>query len=250
MMARVLPVWCLTVAFHLLFSTAQSEAVTKIDSEGALPALPLALHALYPALQRLVSVAHPVLNAEVQAIGTSAALSAAQAKLAQAFAPAPGGGKKAAKKAAAASASASSGGSAGASATKFTNEDVVKPTLGDVDWASAGLMSSLKLIFDAALGAAFPQCDEDQALCAAVITRCGNPAFGDFQCNNAMALSKALKGLQGYSGKYARTCMSVSVRGACVGEGRNEWKGNDYRLPATLNSGLSLLRQNRVVIIY
>jgi hypothetical protein len=77
-------------------------------------------------------------------------------------------------------------------------------------------MSSLKLVFDAAIRAAFPQCaaapagSELQTLCAAVITRCGNPAFGDFQCNNAMALSKALKGLQGYSG---RRC--ASVRDVC-----------------------------------
>lgn len=69
-------------------------------------------------------------------------------------------------------------------------------------------MSSLRLVFDAAIGAAFPQClsapaDSDLGkLRAAVITRCGNPAHGDFQCNNAMALSKALKGLAGYAGEW------------------------------------------------
>jgi len=34
----------------------------------------------------------------------------------------------------------------------------------------------------------------------AVITRCANVTFGDFQCNNAMALSKILKVLPGYKG--------------------------------------------------
>ncbi len=69
-------------------------------------------------------------------------------------------------------------------------------------------MSSLKLVFDAAITAAFPQItqlsqqDADMAkLGAAVITRCGNPAFGDFQCNNAMSLSKALKSLSDYAGR-------------------------------------------------
>lgn len=37
-------------------------------------------------------------------------------------------------------------------------------------------------------------------LSAAVISRCANAAFGDFQCNNAMALSKALKTVEGYAG--------------------------------------------------
>jgi arginyl-tRNA synthetase len=38
---------------------------------------------------------------------------------------------------------------------------------------------------------------------AAVITRCGNPAFGDFQCNNAMSLSKHLKTLEGFTGSVS-----------------------------------------------
>ena len=89
-------------------------------------------------------------------------------------------------------------------------------------------MSSLRLVFEAAIRAAFPQCggagsqeEELAKLAAAVITRCGNPAFGDFQCNNAMALSKALKGLAGYSGACAAEsavvlcflCVLYSMRG-------------------------------------
>ena len=31
----------------------------------------------------------------------------------------------------------------------------------------------------------------------AVITRCGNPTFGDFQCNNAMAIAKFFKSYPG-----------------------------------------------------
>jgi hypothetical protein len=90
-------------------------------------------------------------------------------------------------------------------------------------------MSSLKLVCDAAIRAAFPQCaaasagSELETLCAAVITRCGNPAFGDFQCNNAMALSKALKGLQGYSGRKCLRARCV-LRVLCMREGR----GSDY----------------------
>ncbi|CAM9141535.1 unnamed protein product [Ectocarpus fasciculatus] len=34
----------------------------------------------------------------------------------------------------------------------------------------------------------------------AIINRCTNPSFGDYQCNNAMALAKALKGNADYKG--------------------------------------------------
>ena len=34
----------------------------------------------------------------------------------------------------------------------------------------------------------------------AVIARCGNPAHGDYQCNNAMALTKALRATPNYRG--------------------------------------------------
>ena len=49
-------------------------------------------------------------------------------------------------------------------------------------------------MFAAALHHAFPQVKEGGApeLQGAVITRCGNPTFGDFQCNNALALAKVL----------------------------------------------------------
>jgi hypothetical protein len=115
----------------------------------------------------------------------------------------------------------------------FSTADVVKPVLGEIDWASAGLvrrildsrivhvifylyifcfilifwqMSSLCILFDAAILAAFP-CSKELQLHTAAITRCANPAFGDFQCNNAMALSKGLKSLEGYSGTF---CLLLS----------------------------------------
>lgn len=120
---------------------------------------------------------------------------------------------KASKKAAAAT---NASAAAAAAPSAFSNADVVKPVLGDIDWASAGLMSSLKIVFDAAILAAFPQAQQLQ-LTGAVITRCANPAFGDFQCNNAMALSKGLKGLvqEGYSGKFdiliSMLCLPLSA---------------------------------------
>ena len=40
----------------------------------------------------------------------------------------------------------------------------------------------------------------DGAQFDAVITRCGNAAHGDFQCNNALALTKAVKSVSGYAG--------------------------------------------------
>ena len=77
---------------------------------------------------------------------------------------------------------------------------ITKPVLPTIDWDSVGLVSSLKIIFDAAIGAAFPE-SKSLNMEESIITRCGNPQFGDFQCNNALGLSKAFKGLTGYQGK-------------------------------------------------
>jgi hypothetical protein len=87
-----------------------------------------------------------------------------------------------------------------APAAPFVVPDIVKPVITDFDWESAGLVSSLHAIFNAAILAAFPQ-SKDLNLQEANITRCGNPQFGDFQCNNAMGLAKAFKTLEGYKGK-------------------------------------------------
>lgn len=75
--------------------------------------------------------------------------------------------------------------------------------LSDIDWQSLGLISSLQLIFTAALEAAFAPEKEQlvtPSLLTGIIIRCGNPTFGDFQCNNAMALGKQLKAITGYTG--------------------------------------------------
>jgi len=36
----------------------------------------------------------------------------------------------------------------------------------------------------------------------AILARCKNTAFGDFQCNNAIAISQGLRKLTDYNGKY------------------------------------------------
>lgn len=73
------------------------------------------------------------------------------------------------------------------------------------DWSATGLVSSLKIIFDAAIIAAFPEIatHPELNLHKAIITRCSNPKNGDFQCNNTMALAKAIKtGKEGFA-QYA-----------------------------------------------
>ena len=34
-----------------------------------------------------------------------------------------------------------------------------------------------------------------------IITRCGNPAFGDFQCNNSLAIAKYFKTFSNFTGE-------------------------------------------------
>lgn len=69
----------------------------------------------------------------------------------------------------------------------------------DVDWSTAGLVSSIRLIFSVAIKKAFPISVSLQQN-AAIVTRCGNAAHGDFQCNNAMGLAKSFKSIPGYQG--------------------------------------------------
>jgi arginyl-tRNA synthetase len=78
--------------------------------------------------------------------------------------------------------------------TPITN----RPTL-QLDWDSAGLISSLTAIFDEAIRYAFPF-GAELGFSEAIMARCGNAAFGDFQCNNAMGIAKTLKGLKKYKG--------------------------------------------------
>jgi hypothetical protein len=43
----------------------------------------------------------------------------------------------------------------------------------------------------------------------AIIARCGNSLNGDYQCNNAMALTKALKGIANYKGRPNCLCLAL-----------------------------------------
>ena len=65
-------------------------------------------------------------------------------------------------------------------------------SLDGFDYKSAGLQTSLKLILSHAIASAFPatiplKCYD------AIVMRCNNPNFGDFQCNNSMEIAKKLK---------------------------------------------------------
>jgi arginyl-tRNA synthetase len=92
------------------------------------------------------------------------------------------------------------------SAAAFVDTPVTKAELPtDLVWDTMGLISSLHLIFSAALLAAFPEIQQLRStpeldFASAHIVRCGNAAHGDFQCNNAMSLSKELKSVPGYTG--------------------------------------------------
>ena len=90
--------------------------------------------------------------------------------------------------------------------------------LDPTDYGALGLMSSLRMLFTAALIHAFPQvaqapADLAPSLTLASITRCGNPAFGDFQCNNAMGLGKWFKTLGGFGGPVAPKDIATALAG-------------------------------------
>lgn len=80
-------------------------------------------------------------------------------------------------------------------------------SLENFDYANAGLLNSLKTLFSHAILNAFPAVPyllgDYSGLQHAVITRCANANFGDFQCNSAMGLAKALKvSCPGYTGMW------------------------------------------------
>ena len=62
-------------------------------------------------------------------------------------------------------------------------------------------LRSLKTIFTAAIQKAFPQIITEE-FGVGIITRCGNPSFGDFQCNNSLSIAKYFKTLSDYSGSF------------------------------------------------
>lgn len=65
-------------------------------------------------------------------------------------------------------------------------------TKGDMSEGRGDLRSELRAAFAAAIKAAFPDSHDEVALAP-----CNNPKFGDYQCNNAMALFGRLKGQPG-----------------------------------------------------
>eukprot|EP01039_Chlorochromonas_danica_P008657 gene8657-9538_t len=88
-----------------------------------------------------------------------------------------------------------------------------KAALPTIDWESAGLISSLRAVFTAALQAAFPAdlLGLESSLITANVIRCNNPAFGDFQCNNAMALAKAFKTNSRYNGPLSPSAIAERI---------------------------------------
>jgi arginyl-tRNA synthetase len=56
-----------------------------------------------------------------------------------------------------------------------------------------GLHAVLEALFTAAVHKAFPALAGDAAFRVADVAKCGNPAMGDYQCNSAMSLYRALK---------------------------------------------------------
>lgn len=63
-------------------------------------------------------------------------------------------------------------------------------------------LSSLRLIFTTAMQEAFGGVVGDELINEAIVVRCTNPAFGDFQFNNSMSIAKALKSDSNYKGKF------------------------------------------------
>lgn len=80
-------------------------------------------------------------------------------------------------------------------------------SLETYDWDSAGLFTSLSFVFQIAIKKSLSSYSVPFEV---QLARCGNAAHGDFQCNNAMGLSKAFKLLDGYTGKF--TCIHIIYR--------------------------------------
>ena len=58
---------------------------------------------------------------------------------------------------------------------------------------------------------AFPQVITEE-FGVGIITRCGNPTFGDFQCNNSLSIAKYFKTLSGFTGKkYLFLCFLLDL---------------------------------------
>lgn len=73
-------------------------------------------------------------------------------------------------------------------------------SIDGIDWSTAGVTSSLKTIFTVAIQNAFPKIATALNVDIGIISRCFNASFGDFQCNNAMSMSKSFKEIPFYKG--------------------------------------------------
>ena len=134
-------------------TAALQSLLTKLESDGLLrdgsAASTLVQYVLHPRLSAALSAtatasttsSYPNLQAWVASVSASAAYKSAVVKVtaSKASDAVAGKGGKAAKKAAAAASASNS--SAGAGATVFSNDDVVRPVLGAIDWTSTGLVS-------------------------------------------------------------------------------------------------------------
>lgn len=108
---------------------------------------------------------------------------------------------------------------------------VTRATLATaIDWTATGLISALKIIFDAAIVAAFPEA-EALGLNKSVIARCANAKNGDFQCNNAMSLAKAIKTEKDKLGHYAGKFFVHSSPTTCEREREPRAHTDDHRPP-------------------
>ena len=65
------------------------------------------------------------------------------------------------------------------------------PEYDNLSWLHRGILVCVKEAFSYAIKTAFPGLES--SLTQAIITKCTNTTFGDYQCNNAMSLSKYFK---------------------------------------------------------
>lgn len=91
--------------------------------------------------------------------------------------------------------------------------EVLTPPTLDVDWSSIGMFSALRQIFALAIRTAFPEVIGTTEE-VAVMSKCGNPTMGHYQCNNALGISKMLKSVASYTGttfEYDCVCLCVCI---------------------------------------
>ena len=86
---------------------------------------------------------------------------------------------------------AAAGGGAGAAAPASTSAAIAAPASAVTP--SGSIRQRLTAVFQRSIDAAFPSMAGEPAL----VLPCNQPKFGDYQCNNAMALHGKMKGQVG-----------------------------------------------------